>query len=461
MAAKEIETARRSRGVPRGTITRLAKKLKGLESRPGDPSILPPSKQLLKSLETADSEFKQCHLALIDLLETEDDLTKEQAVLDEHAEIVDDLLTRVDLLINSSTVTKEHETRRIVTKRLQRLQGSLSAIRDQVTKLETTPEDVCIIRQHEEQLHELKQELNDTTRSLLSLDLDDKDEPMVLQSALELSIFNNSLKLKRIRSNLEKTLTPTMPESCGVKLPKIAVPTFDGNIIAWKTFWEQFSVAVHSRSDMSDAEKLVYLRHSVKDGSAKNVIEGLSRSGDNYNEAVECLKSRYDRPRLIHQTHVKRILDIPSLKSGSGKELRLLHDTAQQKLRALKSMACEPSGPFITSILELKLDSGTMFEWQRYSSDSADTPHYNTLLEFINLQAQASKNSVARSTKRTQDEVRKNFVSKSLPTYTANITPSAPEPCVVCKTASHPLYICRKIKALPHEHMMAVVKTDD
>ena len=51
----------------------------------------------------------------------------------------------------------------------------------------------------------------------------------------------------------------------------------------------------------------------------------------------------------------------------------------------------EPSSPFITSVLELKLDTNTMFEWQKHSQDSTDMPHYQKLLEFINLSAQASE----------------------------------------------------------------------
>ncbi len=86
---------------------------------------------------------------------------------------------------------------------------------------------------------------------------------------------------------------------------------------------------------VSNAEKLAYLRHSLKDGSAK---AGLSQSGDQYLEAIASLKARYDRPRLIHQTHVQKICEAPSLKDGSGKELRRLHDTVQQHLRALKAM---------------------------------------------------------------------------------------------------------------------------
>ena len=75
----------------------------------------------------------------------------------------------------------------------------------------------------------------------------------------------------------------------------------------------------------------------------------------------------------------------------AGKELRRLHDTVQQHLCALKAMDCTALGSFITSVLVLKLDSNTMFEWQRHSQESSDVPHYNKLLDFIKLCAQASK----------------------------------------------------------------------
>ena len=54
---------------------------------------------------------------------------------------------------------------------------------------------------------------------------------------------------------------------------------------------------------------------------------------------------------------------------GDGRELRHLHDVVNQHLQALRSMDFEPSGPFITSMLELKLDANTMFEWQKFSQD--------------------------------------------------------------------------------------------
>ena len=82
--------------------------------------------------------------------------------------------------------------------------------------------------------------------------------------------------------------------SSGVKLPKIDVPTFKGNIMEWQSFWEQFDVSVHSRSQLIDPERLAYLRQALKDGPAKCVIEGLSGSGSSYRKVIDMLQKHYD-----------------------------------------------------------------------------------------------------------------------------------------------------------------------
>ena len=224
-------------------------------------------------------------------------------------------------------------------------------------------------------------------------------------------------------------------------------------------------MAIHDRSDVSKTEKLVYLRHALKDGTAKNIIEGLSRSGEHYAEAIECLKQRYSRPRLIHQTHVRRIAELQALKEGNGRELRRLHDTVQQHLRALKALGNEPSGPFITSLLELKLDSNTMFEWQKFSQESVDVPHYNKLLEFLNLRAQASESCTSETKTFSRHENHSNRRSHAQSSRSvASFASSATEPptmCKLCQSDKHPLYICPRFKALPRDKMISTIRDNE
>lgn len=140
------------------------------------------------------------------------------------------------------------------------------------------------------------------------------------EGAIEKRIFDTSLQVRKLLQP-----TPGATSGKGIKLPKLEVPTFDGNILNWQSFWEMFCVSIHNRPELSDSEKLIYLQTAVKDGQAKRSIEGLSRSGAHYSEAIESLRSQYDRPRLIHQTHVKRVVDAAPLKDGTGKELIVRH----------------------------------------------------------------------------------------------------------------------------------------
>ena len=93
---------------------------------------------------------------------------------------------------------------------------------------------------------------------------------------------------KFLRSQSTSTASP-VPDAKSVKLPRREVPTFNRNIFNWKTFWEQFGVSIHTRLSLTDAEKLAYLMSALKKGTAKNVIEGLTRSGEQYKEAITCL----------------------------------------------------------------------------------------------------------------------------------------------------------------------------
>ena len=193
----------------------------------------------------------------------------------------------------------------------------------------TPPIEPLLLKQCREQLSDYKKDLSVLYDDLLANDIADEDELFILHSKLEKLLFNTSHKIKKLLTVAPAESASTTTDSMGVKLPKLDVPTFDGNLIHWKQFWEQFSVSVHDRSNLSNAETIVYLQHAIKGGSARNAIEGLSHSGDNYDEAVECLRARFDRPRLIHRTHVQMIVDAPPLKEGNGKELRRLHDTMQ------------------------------------------------------------------------------------------------------------------------------------
>lgn len=117
-------------------------------------------------------------------------------------------------------------------------------------------------------------------------------------------------------------------ESDGAKLPKIYVPTFDGNLMNWTAFWEHFEVSVHCKSNVRNS--CTFNMH-WKGDSAKQAIEGLTKSVITMLRQWNALRTSttgldwFIKPIGNHRhSHFKE---------GIVKELRHLYDVAQQHLK--------------------------------------------------------------------------------------------------------------------------------
>ena len=82
-------------------------------------------------------------------------------------------------------------------------------------------------------------------------------------------------------------------ETAKVRLPKLDIEKFDGDVINWSSFWDQFSTAIHENDSLSEINKFTHLKSFLCD-SAKLTISGLSRASENYKEAIDLLKQRYE-----------------------------------------------------------------------------------------------------------------------------------------------------------------------
>ena len=122
-------------------------------------------------------------------------------------------------------------------------------------------------------------------------------------------------------------------------------------------------------------------------------------------------------------------------------------------------MGCEPDGLFITSMLELKFDAQTMFEWQQYSSESADVPPYQTLLDFVNLRAQAYEIAMTDVGKRSSKNETPMKKANSVASFAANADSKSVN-CITCKER-HPLFLCLKFRAMTHEEKRAILKSSN
>ena len=87
------------------------------------------------------------------------------------------------------------------------------------------------------------------------------------------------------------------PGRTPVQLPKLTLPTFHGDILAWPDFWDMFSAAVDTQQ-LSQVSKFTYLR-SVLKGPAARLVSGIAVTDANYQTAVSILKAEYGKPDIV------------------------------------------------------------------------------------------------------------------------------------------------------------------
>ena len=89
----------------------------------------------------------------------------------------------------------------------------------------------------------------------------------------------------------------TSTGTADVKLPKLSLPKFSGDVLQWQSFWDQFTVVVDS-SDIPDISKIFYLRSS-SEGEVKQSIQGLSLTSQHNQSGRQILTDLFGHKERI------------------------------------------------------------------------------------------------------------------------------------------------------------------
>ena len=96
-------------------------------------------------------------------------------------------------------------------------------------------------------------------------------------------IITNASDLDSVSSN------PQNNNHIDAKLPEIEIPKFNGKPIEWQSFWDQFSAAVDSKTNIPDVVKFSYLK-GVLSKDVQESIPGLLTTNENYSIALKILR---------------------------------------------------------------------------------------------------------------------------------------------------------------------------
>lgn len=166
-----------------------------------------------------------------------------------------------------------------------------------------------------------------------------------------------------------------------IKLPQAPLPTFDGQYDGWLSFKNAFRNLIDTQSDLTDVDKLYYLKSALK-GEAANKIKIFTIDGINYTKAWEILERAYEVKRILISRHSAGIRNLPSLDKESTEGLSKLADDAQQHVSSLKALGVSVGQEMIVHIIETKMPRKSIEKWEA-SLERDEFPSLDTLYEFL------------------------------------------------------------------------------
>ena len=119
-----------------------------------------------------------------------------------------------------------------------------------------------------------------------------------------------------------------------IRLPKLQLPNFDGNILRWPEFWDIYESSVH-RQDIPKVVKYSYLKGVLR-GSAASAITGVSITNEGYDVAIRILQEKFGNKEAIVEALYAKLQCLPTA-SNKFSDIKYTHDVIEKLLRQLES----------------------------------------------------------------------------------------------------------------------------
>ena len=183
------------------------------------------------------------------------------------------------------------------------------------------------------------------------IELTDEEDTIeqVMQESIEFELYSKenlllinefiaSCRLERKPPNSSTADSKRFETS--IKLPRIEITKFNGELTKWKSFIDTFEAAI-DKSSLSDVEKFNYLKGYLQDNALKT-IEGLSLTNENYPKALDLLKERYGNVQMIISAHMSELLKLQPITSEEDVSyLRFFYDNIESHVRSLLSLGVD------------------------------------------------------------------------------------------------------------------------
>ncbi|XP_070530075.1 uncharacterized protein [Cardiocondyla obscurior] len=242
-----------------------------------------------------------------------------------------------------------------------------------------------------------------------------------------------------------------------IKLPEAPLPTFDGRYENWLSFKNAFHNVIGSQTDLSEIDKLHYLKAALI-GDAANKVKVFSVDGINYTKAWDLLERAYEVKRLLVSRHLSMIINAPVLEKETSNGLTKLADEIQQHLASLNSLGITVGSEMIIHLIESKLPRQTTEKWE-VNLERDEMPTLDKLYEFLYRTAvTASKRERSKIPDTEKGKFEPSAKRRKIHPANQSFIVDTSRNCVVCKNKQHPLFVCDTFKQMPVQKRIDTIK---
>ncbi|XP_036150242.1 uncharacterized protein LOC118648109 [Monomorium pharaonis] len=243
-----------------------------------------------------------------------------------------------------------------------------------------------------------------------------------------------------------ETSTAVLPRNA---LPRVKLPNFSGDYKSWRSFYDLFTRMIRNNKDLSDAEKMHYLKTCVT-GEAARLISNLPASSEYFIVAWDMLMTTYENKPFLISAQLDRIYDIKPLKVKSAQGMRSLRTTVLETVGALRALGCavDQWDPLLVHYLVKLLDPQSREIWEMKFGSLSTYPTFSQFNEFLLGRIRAMENiNSATSTLGTSKDNPSNFNEKPRHRSAAHVTSDLSHlKCPLCG-AAHYLAKCEQYQS--------------
>lgn len=260
-----------------------------------------------------------------------------------------------------------------------------------------------------EQLEEKRLELKDLDKQVLILTVEENEEvekdretseeyqEKILEAIKKIELNLNEREEENEKSEdalkildiEEKRKPPTI----AARLPKIDLPTFEGDITKWFSFWQIFDVNINQRKDLATIEKLSYLLSLLR-GEPSRLVSSFAVTSENYSDIIQILQCQYGQKGKIVDLNVRKILDMKPVASVTQtSDLKNLITELSINLRNLKNLGIDTNdcSPILNTKIKQLIPSDLLLLYERQKGKE-ETTSTEDLVAFLQTEINYREN---------------------------------------------------------------------